>query len=120
MGEKVTLELPNDLARNAHEIAARTHRRVEDVLIEWLGHAATEIPLEQLPDDQILALADVQLDDEQQAELSDLLAHQREGALDSPGRARLEELMGIYRRGMVRKAQALQVAVARGLRPPLT
>jgi hypothetical protein len=29
-------------------------------------------------------------------------------------------LMGIYRRGMVRKAQALKVAVDRGLQPPLS
>jgi hypothetical protein len=31
----------------------------------------------------------------------------------------LDSLMGIYRRGMVRKAQALKVAVDRGLQPPL-
>jgi hypothetical protein len=34
-------------------------------------------------------------------------------------RQRLDELMQVYRHGWVRKAQALQVAVQRGLRPPL-
>ena len=34
-------------------------------------------------------------------------------------RARLDALMRSYRRGMVRKAQALKVAVERGLQPPL-
>lgn len=34
--------------------------------------------------------------------------------------ARLDELMHLYRRGLVRKAQALKVAVERGLRPPLS
>jgi hypothetical protein len=31
---------------------------------------------------------------------------------------RLEDLLQIYRRGMVRKAQAHKVAVERGLQPP--
>lgn len=120
MSEQVTLDLPNELARNAREVAERTHRRVEDVLLEWLGRAAKEIPVEELPDEQVLVLADTQLSNEQQIELSNLLTHQREGALDDSGRARLDALMSVYRRGMVRKAQALQVAVSRGLRPALT
>jgi hypothetical protein len=120
MSEQVTLELPSELARNAREVAERTHRSVEDVLLEWLGRAATEIPVEELADEQVLAIADIQLSDEQQVELSNLLARQREGTLDDPSHARLDELMSVYRRGMVRKAQALQVAVTRGLRPALT
>lgn len=120
MGERVTLDLPNELAQNAREVAERTHRRLEDVLLEWLDRASSETPVEELPDDQLLVLADMQLGNEQQAELSDLLARQREGTLDVLGRARLDELMGIYRRGMIRKAQALQVAVARGLHPALS
>jgi hypothetical protein len=35
-------------------------------------------------------------------------------------RGRLDALMQTYRHGMVRKAQALKVAVARGLQPPLS
>jgi ribosomal protein S9 len=49
-----------------------------------------------------------------------LLATQREGALTADERGQLDTLMEIYRRGMVRKAQALKVAVARGLQPPLS
>ena len=52
-------------------------------------------------------------------ELGDLLARNREGQLSDSERARLDELMQIYRRGLVRKAQALKVAVERDLRPPL-
>ena len=75
--------------------------------------------LEQLPDDQIVALSAMRLSDEQQEELDDLLARQREGTIDAASHARLDEPMGIYRQGMVRKAWALKVAVARGLLPPL-
>lgn len=119
MSESVTIELPNELARQARTVAAQTHRRVEDVLLEWLGRGATEEPAELLPDDQVLALAAMQMSDEQQSELSDLLARQREGTLDTASRARLDELMTLYRREMVRKAQALKVAVERGLLPPV-
>lgn len=115
MSETIILEIPDVLAENARAIATQTHRRIEDVLIEWLARAATELPIDQLPDQQVLAIRDIQMDASQQAELSELLARQREGLLTELERGQLNELMRIYREGMVRKAQALQVAVARGL-----
>lgn len=120
MSETITLEVPDGLARNARAVARQTHRRVEEVLVEWLARAASDIPVEQLSDDQVLALRDMQMDDAQQDELSDLLASQREADLSAADRARLDDLMAIYRRGLVRKAQALKVAVDRGLQPPLS
>jgi len=119
MGETVTLQLPEEALRSAREVAARTQRRLEDVLADWIGQAAAELPVDLLPDQEVLALCDMQMDRKQQEELSELLARNREGVLDQQGRARLDELMQVYRRGLVRKAQALKVAVERGLRPPL-
>jgi hypothetical protein len=119
MGYPVTLDLPAELARRAQETAALSHRRVEDVLLEWLSRSATDVPVDLLPDDQVLALRDQQMSADQQRELGDLLARQREGTLDPAARRRLDELMGLYRRGMIRKAQALKVAVERGLQPSL-
>jgi hypothetical protein len=60
------------------------------------------------------------LPDEQEAMLSDLLARQREGQIDAEGRRRLGDLMRVYENGLLRKAQALRLAVERGLREPLT
>lgn len=74
--------------------------------------------MESLTDEQILALCDMRMSQEQR-ELGKLLARNREGLLDDVERARLDGLMRIYRHGMVRKAQALKVAVERRLRPPL-
>lgn len=90
------------------------------MLIEWLDRAAHEIDPDSLSDEAVLALADAQMDEEQQDELSELLYLNQDGALSSTDRARLEELMQVYRRGLLRKAKALHVAVRRGLRPPLT
>src|SRR5579872_3620737 len=98
MSQIVTLDLPDDVARRARDIASQTQRRMEDVLLDWLGTAATETPVEMLPDAEVLALRDQEMTAEQQHELSELLARQREGQLSDSAHRRLEELMSMYRR----------------------
>jgi len=115
----VTLELPDKIAQNARRIAVKTDQPLADVLIAWLEQMATELPVEELADDQVISLSNMELDAAVQSELSDLLAVNREGVLTARQRLRLEELMQIYRHNLVRKAQAVKVAVDRGLRPPL-
>jgi len=119
MGKTITLDLPNDLEESLDAIAAESHRPLEDVLIEWLSIIAKEIPVHLLTDEQVLALRDMQMDQSQQEEMSDLLAAQGDGTIDDAGRKRLKELLDIYGDGMVRKATALQVAVERGLQAPI-
>ena len=68
----------------------------------------------------LLAVCDGQLEASLQELLSDLLERNQEGALDGAERRRLDDLMRTYRVGLVRKAQALKVAVNRGLRPRLS
>lgn len=94
-------------------------RPLEDILVEWIDRALKEVPVESLPDERVLALCDMQLEGEQQEQMSELLARNREGQLDDVQARRLEELMQVYRRGLVRKAKALKVAVERGLRNPI-
>lgn len=119
MSQTLTLEIPEALAHSARAVAARTGRRVEDVLAAWLSRAIPELAIEQLPDDEILALRDLQLDAEQQDALDDLLTRQREGTLTDQERTDLDALLATYRQGMVYKARALQAAITRGLQPPL-
>jgi hypothetical protein len=119
MTVKVTVELPEELANRARAVAARAQRPFEDLLIEWIDRAAAEPAVDALPDHELLALCAGEMESAQQQELSQLLAAQRDGPLPATERDRLEVLMRSYRRGLVRKAQALQVAVQRGLRPPL-
>lgn len=119
MSEVISIELPDDLAGRARAIAEHTHRPVEDILVEWLNKAVNDTTVASLPDDEVLALCEMQLDELKQAELSELLDLNREGHLHQPERGRLDELMQVYRHGLLRKAQALKVAVERGLRQPL-
>lgn len=119
MSETITLQLPETLVQKAKEIAAFTHRRLEDVLLEWIDRASNELPVESLPDEQILSLCDLQMESQQQEVFSDLLARQQEGQLNDIENSQLDELMQVYRRGLVRKAKALKVAVERGLIPAI-
>lgn len=119
MTETVTLELPEALAEQAKQIASLTHRRLEEILVEWIDYAISELSIESLPDNQILALCDLQMEAEQQELFSSLLAQNQEGELNQAGVSQLDTLMQVYRRGLIYKARALKVAVERGLRPPL-
>jgi hypothetical protein len=119
MTVKITVELPDELARRARDAATLARRPFEDMLVDWIERAASESSVEALPDDQLLTLCGAEMDAKQQQELGTLLAAQREGKLSNVDRGQLDDLMKIYRRGLVRKAQALQVAVKRGLKSPL-
>ena len=120
MTEKVTVELPEDVAQKVRTVAARTQRSFDEVLAELVRRADAEGALELLPAEELLAVCDSEPDPAQQEELSELLERNREGALLAGDRGRLDELMRSYRAGLVRKAQALKVAVSRGLRPRLS
>ncbi len=117
--EQITVRVSDRVVRSAAHVAAQSQRRIEDVLADWLDRVVTELPVNELPDQEVLALAESQLAPEQQATLSELLVQNREGTLNAEGQRRLDEMMRIYEHGLLRKAQALRVAVQRGLREPL-
>ncbi|MCG6138944.1 MAG: hypothetical protein MET45_30915 [Nostoc sp. LLA-1] len=64
-------------------------------------------------------MCDIQIESPQQEVFSDLLSRHREGELNDVEVRQLDELMQVYRSGLVSKAKALKVAVERGLKPPL-
>src|SRR5947209_16590825 len=119
MSQQVTIQVSEHLIRQAAQVAAQTQRSVEDVLAAWLESVMTERPVEELSDDEVLALAELRLTEEQDASLSMLLERNREGTLDADGQRELDEMMRLYEHGLLRKSQALKVAVQRGLREPL-
>ncbi len=115
MTETVTLELPEDLVRQVRAIAERTQRSVDQVLLDWVLKAGAEPVLDLLPDTELLAVCDAGMSATEEEDLGDLLDRNREGQLGPEERARLDKLMRGYRAGLVRKAQALKLAVQRGL-----
>ncbi|MDZ7292495.1 MAG: hypothetical protein ONB44_23350 [candidate division KSB1 bacterium] len=119
MYEQITLQVPDHIVRQAAHLALKSQQRVEEVLARWLEKTASEMPVDELPDEEVLSLTKLQLTSSQEARLSELLTRNREGTLDAEGRRELDELMRFYEHGLLRKAQALRVAVQRGLREPL-
>lgn len=120
MAQSISLDIPDSIIKQAQQLATQNQQRLEDVLLEWLTHSFTEHPIETLPDSQILALCNMQLDEQQQATLNTLTEKQREESLTPADSQELQFLLGLYRRGLLRKAKALKVAVERGLLPPLS
>ena len=119
MSEQVTLQVSEQVLRHANYVAAKNQQAVEDVLSHWLETVVNDLPVQTLSDKELIALTESQMGNEEQAVLSDLLEKNREGELNDEEQHRLNELMGVYERGLLRKSQALREAVARGLLQPL-
>ena len=100
-------------------------RAVED----YVGHMVEEkltgdkerefALMASLPDEDVLAMADLRMSEEESRRASQLLELNREGQLDPTQRAELDRYMDLYNQGMLKKALGLAEAVRRKLRPPL-
>ncbi|MEE3718625.1 hypothetical protein V2H45_17935 [Tumidithrix elongata RA019] len=76
--------------------------------------------LSTLSNQQVIALTELQMEPSQDQRLSQLLQTQQERILTTAEQSELEILMEIYQAGLLRKAQALNESVKRGLRQPLS
>ena len=122
---QVLVNLPEDTYRRARRLAQLTRRDVADVLADTLDLSlpslgdSAEPALAQMKDDQVLALAELHLSDEEDERLSDLLDSQQAGTLSDAERPELARLMQRYQEGVLLKAEALAEGVRRGLIPHL-
>jgi KaiC/GvpD/RAD55 family RecA-like ATPase len=80
MSRRVTIQVSEQVLRQAAQVAAQTQRSIEDVLAAWLDSVTTERPIEELSDDEILTLTELRLTDEQDAILSESLERNRRDA----------------------------------------
>jgi len=115
MSKRVTLYLTDNILQRALEIASRSQRDVADILAEWLDRYVDDLPVEALTDEEVLDLVEFEMNILAKQELRKLLYSHRTQQLTSEESARLDELLRIYRRGILRKARAIEVAAARGL-----
>ena len=128
MSTEVSLTLPDEVYRRAERLAHLTGRDVSAVLadaiqtsLEPLGPSSERVrPVRDLSDAEVLALTDLQMAPEQDRQLGALLDRQQAGLLAEAERVELHALMQVYGDGLQRKARALEEAVRRGLREPLS
>lgn len=127
MTTQVTVTLPDAVYRNAVRLAQLTQREVGEVLTDTLAlslpmlpdDTEVAVPIGELSDQELLALTMLELPAAQDRQLSTLLDRQQAGGLTAEEQRQLAGLMQAYHAGLLRKAQALQEAVRRGLREPL-
>lgn len=129
MGRTIVLDLPDELVERAEYLARLSQRRVDDVLADRLAFLLPplDVPSDELDyssvsdlsDDQVLALAQSQMDLVQNARLRQLQEKRDRESLSPAEQAELLSLWQIYEVGSLRKAEALAEAVRRGLLPPL-
>ena len=89
MSTQVTVSLPDETYRRAEHLARLTGRAVADVLSETI-HLSLDplgrldiaaVPVASMPDAEILALADSQMDTDQDWRLRELLVKQQDGRI---------------------------------------
>ena len=127
MSTQITVTLPDEVYRRADRLARLTGRSLADLLADTIGLSLSPIspqaesyqPVSTLSDEEVLALADLQMEPADDRQLSALLDKQQSGTLTEVERPELLALLQVYQEGLLRKAQALHEAVRRGLREPL-
>jgi hypothetical protein len=122
----VTISLPDDLYEQVENLAQHTHREVAELLTDTIAASlhgrdqpSPPLAIAELSDEELLALVDLQLPPDQDRRFSQLLDQQQAGELTPAERAELLAHLQMYQQGLLLKAQALNAAVRRGLRPPL-
>lgn len=128
MSTQITITLPDEVYQRAERFARLANRDITSVLVDTIRLSIPPIGVDildlelisNLPDEQVLALTELQMEPDQDARLSELLDRQQAALLTEDERLELQGLMQIYQEGLLRKATALSEAVKRGLMEPLS
>ncbi|MEE4359567.1 MAG: hypothetical protein V2I97_24045 [Desulfococcaceae bacterium] len=125
----LTLNLPDNLVEHAKHFGQITHRDAATVLsdtLEMIWPAGDNLqssdifqPVANLPDSEILELADLKMNRVQNERLGKLQSKGKISGLTPAEQFELLTLIHIYQVGQLRKSEGLAEAVRRGLRKPL-
>jgi hypothetical protein len=116
---EVTLSLPEKVYRNISTAAEKSKREIADLIVETVeekySNHASEKPLASLSDEEVLALANLQIPKKQSARHSELLYKNQAGMLDSEEKQELEFFQQVYGAALSRKTDGIYEAVQRNL-----
>ena len=129
MGTTVVLDLPSELVERAEYLAHLTQRDVGSLLADRLAFLLPPLntlppptdylPVSDLSDSEVLALAASQIGPVQNARMRHLQEKCESQSLSVAEQVELLSLWQVYEIGSLRKAESLAEAVRRGLRPSL-
>jgi hypothetical protein len=126
MSKQVVIDLPDEVYRRAESLARLSRREVAEVLADAItlslsspdGSGADARRMAELSDQEVIDLTELRLPPTQDRRLSKLLDRQQAQRVTETERTELQALMQRYQEGLLRKAEALNEAVRRGLRAP--
>ena len=119
---QLTLNLRDEIARQAQTLAALEGKAVEEFLAGVVEQNLAEDPeaelrrLATLSDEDVLALADLAMTPHEDERLVELLEANSEGRLTPAERQELDALVRLNTEGMLKKSLGWAEAARRGLR----
>jgi uncharacterized protein YihD (DUF1040 family) len=119
MNQQITIEVSEQVWQRANFLATQKRRKVKNIIEDLIEESVFETNIEDLSDEEILTLTNLKFNNNQQKLFSNLLKKNRENTLNDKEKLKLDDLMRSYESGLLRKSQALRVAVERGLIEPL-
>ena len=120
MNQEITLTIPENAWLYAKAAATRSKQKIEDVFVNLIEKGLSEVDLKKLSDSEILTLTKMKISPEKHERLSNLLFKNRESGLNKKEQAELDLMIEICELNNLKKAEAIQIAVKRGLIKPLT
>lgn len=118
---EVTINLPDNIFANVANVANKTHRRVDEVIVEKIERdfsvAVDELEkqIAVCSDKEIIELSEIRLPEKLDKRLSFLLEKQGESDLSEKEQAELWKLMEVNRLTTLKMAFALRELSRRGL-----
>jgi hypothetical protein len=118
---EVTISLPEQVFANLSSIATKSHRRIDEIIVEKIERDFTidakelENQIAICSDNEVVTLADISLPAKQDERLSELLTKQNEAQLSAAEQKEMWQLMEANRVATLKKAYALREISRRGL-----
>ncbi len=116
---EITLNLPENVYRNVSTVAKKSKREVADLIVdvveEKYSSQTPERTLAEYSDEEVLALANLQMPEKQSAQHSELLYKNQDGTLSPEEKRELDFFQQIYGIALAQKTNAIFEAVERKL-----
>lgn len=118
---EISVKLPDDLYQGVSHLAKTKKKSVATIIKNAVRKAVNEEsetlerPLAECSDNEVLALANMKMSEDENRRMSELLDKQREEMITPLERNELDILFRVYQVGNLRKAQGISEAVQRGL-----
>ncbi len=118
---EVTISLPDEVFANVKNVASKTHRRIDEIIVEKIEREfsvdveALEKQIAVCSDGEVIKISNIEMPERQDKRLSFLLEKQGEKDLSETEQNELWKLMDLNRLATLKKAFALREIERRGL-----